>query len=147
MSDDRARVAPSERFAVDHLVFDLAAEVAALESEAPKQHGHRQKTLFKSAGRTVALFVLDAGAGLAEHAASGVVTVQAFEGELDVMAGTTAAAGGTDYHLRPGMLLTMAPGVRHDVRAQTRAVFLLQVSIVSEPNRASGSGSGAAVEQ
>lgn len=124
MSDDRARVAPSERFAVDHLVFDLAAEVAALESEAtPKQHGHRQKTLFKSAGRTVALFVLDAGAGLAEHAASGVVTVQAIEGDLNV------TASGTKHRLRSGMLLVMAPGVRHDVRAEARAVFLLQVSL------------------
>ncbi|CAG0973211.1 hypothetical protein PHYC_01361 [Phycisphaerales bacterium] len=128
MSDDRPRAAPAERFAAEHLAFDLHAEAAALEAEqTSKQHGHRQKTLFKNSGRTVALFVLDAGASLAEHATSGIVTVQAIEGELDVTAGGT---GGTGYHLRPGMLLVMAPGVRHDVRAASRAVFLLQVSLV-----------------
>ncbi len=129
MSDERSRAAPSERFAAEHLALDLHAEAAALEAEpTPKQHGHRQKTLFKNSGRTVALFVMDAGVSLAEHAAGGIVTVQATEGELDV------TAGGTGYHLRPGMLLVMAPGVRHDVRAKTRAVFLLQVSLAPNPS-------------
>ena len=131
MSDERSRAAPSERFAAEHLALDLHAEAAALEAEpTPKKHGHRQKTLFKNSGRTVALFILDAGASLAEHATSGIVTVQAIEGELEVTAGGTE---GTGYHLRPGMLLVMAPGVRHDVRAASRAVFLLQVSLVSKP--------------
>jgi len=129
MTDERPRTAPSERFAIDHLAFDLHAEAAALEAEpTPKQHGHRQKTLFKSSGRTVALFVLDAGASLAEHATGGIVTVQAIEGELDITAGG-AATGGVGYHVRAGMLLVMAPDVRHDVRATSRAVFLLQVSL------------------
>lgn len=129
MSDERSRAAPSERFAAEHLALDLHAEAAALEAEpTPKKHGHRQKTLFKNSGRTVALFVLDAGAGLAEHATSGIVTVQAIEGEVDV------TAGGAEYHLRAGMLLVMAPGVRHDVRAQSRAVFLLQVSLAPKPS-------------
>jgi quercetin dioxygenase-like cupin family protein len=129
MTDERPRTAPSERFAPEHLAFDLHAEAAALEDEpTPKQHGHRQKTLFKNSGRTVALFVLDPGASLAEHATSGIVTVQAIEGDLDV------TAGGVDYPLRAGMLLVMAPGVRHDVRAQSRAVFLLQVSLAPKPS-------------
>lgn len=129
MTDERPRTAPSERFAAEHLAFDLHAEAAALEAEStPKQHGHRQKTLFKNSGRTVALFVLDPGASLAEHATSGIVTVQAIEGEIDV------TAGGAGYHLRGGMLLVMAPGVRHDVRAQSRAVFLLQVSLAPKPS-------------
>lgn len=128
MTDERPRTAPSERFAAEHLAFDLHAEAAALEAEqTPNPHGHRQKTLFKNSGRTVALFILDAGASLAEHATSGIVTVQAIEGELEVSAGGTE---GTGYHLRPGMLLVMASGVRHDVRAGSRAVFLLQVSLV-----------------
>ncbi len=128
MSEDRPRTAPAERFAAEHLVFDLHGEAAALEAEqTPKPHGHRQKTLFKNSGRTVAIFILDAGASLAEHATSGIVTVQAIEGELEV------TAGGTVYPLRPGMLLVMAPGVRHDVRAASRTVFLLQVSLVTKP--------------
>ena len=100
-----------------------------MEAEpTPKQHGHRQKALFKNSGRTVALFVLDAGASLAEHAASGIVTVQVIEGGLDIKAGET------EYHLHPGMVLVMAPGVRRDVRAKTRVVFLLQVSLAPNPS-------------
>ncbi|MCC6661398.1 MAG: cupin domain-containing protein [Phycisphaerales bacterium] len=126
MSDDRLRTAPAERFAPDHLVLDLHAEAAALEAEQPaNRHGHRQKTLYKHGGRTVALFVLEPGGGLPEHAAAGIVTIQALEGEVDV------TAAGQPCRLASGQLLAMAPGVRHDVRggAGARAVFLLQVSL------------------
>ena len=133
MTFERAPAAPEVCSAALHLALPMHAEAAALEGEPTlKQHGHRQKTLFKSSGRTVALFVLDGGASLAEHATSGVVTVQALEGELDVTAGG-AATGGVRYHLRAGMLLVMAPDVRHDVRAKSRAVFLLQVSLAPKP--------------
>lgn len=128
MSDDRLRPAPAERFAADHLVLDLHAEVAALTAEqAPSRHGHRQKTLFKHSGRTVALFVLDSGASLAEHAAGGTVTVQVIDGELDM------TVAGDKHRLQAGMLLVMAPGARHDVRAVAHAAFLLQVSLAGSP--------------
>lgn len=131
MSDDRSRTPPSERFAAELLAFDLYAEAAALDAEpTPKNHGHRQKTLFKNSGRTVALFIMDPGASLAEHATAGTVTVQAIEGELDV------TGAGTANHLRPGMLLVIAPGVRHHVQARSRAVFLLQVSLTPKPQSA-----------
>jgi quercetin dioxygenase-like cupin family protein len=129
MSDDRPRPAPAERFASEHLVFDLHAELAALRSEQPPpKHGHRQKTLFKHSGRTVALFALDAGAGLAEHSAGGTVTVQVLEGELEV------TVSGRKHALRTGTLLAMAPGIRHDVRAAAAApaAFLLQVSLADQ---------------
>lgn len=130
MTDDRLRTPPVERFAAEHAVFNLHAESAALEAEhAPNKHGHRQKTLYKRAGRTVALFVLDAGAVLPEHAANGIVTVQAIEGALQV------TAGSEPHRLDPGGLLVMAPGVRHDVRAESRAVFLLQVSLPALPGQ------------
>lgn len=125
MTDDRLRTPPVERFATDHATFDLRAEAAALEAEhaGPPKHGHRQKTLYKHGGRTLALFVLEAGAALAEHAANGTVTVQAIEGEVEM------SVAGRSHRLAPGNLLVMAPGVRHDVRAESRAVFLLQVSL------------------
>ena len=124
MNDDRLRTAPTERFDAEHLVFDLHAEASSLETEhGPNKHGHRQKTLYKHAGRTVALFVLDAGSCLREHAANGVVTVQAIEGTLHVTAGSEA------HNIKAGGILVMAPGVRHDVRADSRAVFLLQISL------------------
>lgn len=131
MSDDRLRTPPVERFATDHLVFDLHAEAAALEAEqSPTRHGHRQKTLYKCPGRTVALFVLNPGAALPEHAAAGAVTVQAIEGEVEVrVVGNSAGQEAEPHRLSPGRMLVMAPDVRHDVRASERAVFLLQVSL------------------
>ena len=130
MSDQRPRTPPSDRFTPEHQAFDLHVQATALEAEpTPKAHGRRQKTLYKNAGRTIALFVLDAEAGLAEHATPGVVTIHAIEGEIDVAAGAGPEGPGTVHHLRPGVLLALAPGVRHDVRARTRAVFLLEVSL------------------
>ncbi|MFO0836132.1 MAG: hemerythrin domain-containing protein [Phycisphaerales bacterium] len=131
MSDDRLRQAPAERFATDHLVFDLHAEIAALRAEpSSPRHGHRQKTLYKHAGRTVALFVMDAGAVLPEHAAGGTVTVQTIEGTIDM------TASGETCTLPAGTMLAMAPGVRHDVRATVAAAFLLQVSLADHSVKA-----------
>ncbi|MCC6951544.1 MAG: hemerythrin domain-containing protein [Phycisphaerales bacterium] len=130
MSDDRQRTPPAERFAADHLVFDLREEAAALDAEhSPTTHGHRQKTLYKRPGLTVALFVLDAGAALHEHAAAGTVTVQAIEGSL------TLTVGSHTHRLAAGGLMVMAPGIRHGVRAESRAVFLLQVSLPGQARR------------
>ncbi len=75
MNDQRIRQTPESRFAAPALVFDLAAEAASLRAEGPALHGRRQKTLFKHGSRTVALFVLQSGAGLPEHKAGGTVTL------------------------------------------------------------------------
>lgn len=124
MTDDRLRTAPAERFAAHYLVFDLKREAAALETKhTTNKHGHQQKTLYKHASHSVALFVLDAGATLPEHAAAGTVTVQAIEGDLEL------TVINQPNQLTPGMTLVMVPGVRHSVRSDTRAVFLLQVSL------------------
>ena len=125
MSPDRPREAPADRFAAASLAFDLHAEAAALRTEqAASGKPHAQKTLFKHGGRTIALFVLSAGAVLPEHAANGTVSVQPVEGELMM------SVSGEARRLGPGSLLVMAPGTRHDVRAAAPAVFLLQVSLV-----------------
>lgn len=130
-SSDRPRTPPAERFKESTPVFDLHAESAALRAEpAPPHHGHRQKTLFKDAGRTVALFVMNAGGSLPGHSAAGVVTVQVIEGEVDMRVGDQ---GQSDEHrLKPGQILAMRPGIRHDVRAAVAPVaFLVQVSLTS----------------
>ncbi len=124
--DDRGRESPAARFDATATSFDLAAELASLRHEpSPARHGHRQKTLLKVAGRTIALFSLDEGASLPEHAANGAVTVQPIEGELEV------TVDGATSVLTPGQLLAMAPKVRHAVRARVPAAFLLQVSVAS----------------
>lgn len=126
MSTDRERQPPSERFAVESMTLDLQAEAASLRAEStPSKHGHRQKSLFKNGGRTVALFVMEAGASLPEHAAAGTVTVQPIEGEFEVV------VEGKEQRLVPGQVLVMPPRVRHSVEAITASAFLLQVSLES----------------
>ncbi|MBL9030098.1 MAG: cupin domain-containing protein [Phycisphaerae bacterium] len=124
MNTDRERQPPSERFAVQSMTLDLHAEVAALRAQSsPTRHGHRQKSLFKNGGRTIALFVMDADASLPEHAAGGTVTVQPIEGEF------VAVVEGREQRLVPGQVLIMPPRVRHSVRAINQSAFLLQVSL------------------
>ncbi|MCL4221926.1 MAG: cupin domain-containing protein [Phycisphaerales bacterium] len=127
MNTDRERQPPSERFAVQSITLDLHAEVAALRAESsPTKHGHRQKSLFKNGGRTIALFVMDVDASLPEHAAGGTVTVQPIEGEF------MAVVEGKEQRLVPGQILIMRPRMRHSVRAITTSAFLLQVSLEAD---------------
>lgn len=124
MNTDRERQPPIERFAVESMTLDLHAEVAALRAESgPTKHGHRQKSVFKHGGRTVAMFVMDAGASLPEHSAGGTVTVQPIEGEF------LAVVEGKEQRLVPGQILVMPPRARHSVRAITASAFLMQVSL------------------
>lgn len=130
MTDERPREAPAERFDAPCLGFDLHEEARAIRAESTPAHaGHRQKTLYKRGGRTIALFVMDAGAMLHEHAAAGVVSIQSIEGEI------VTTVQGAAHHLRPGQLLTMPPGVRHAVHARMPSAFLLQVSLEAPQRR------------
>lgn len=124
MSDRRVRESPEHRFDASVLAFDLSAEAASIRSEGPSRNGHRQKTLFKGGTRTVALFVVDAGAELPEHRAAGIVTIQSVEGEVMV------TANGRSHALGSHGLLVLAPDVLHSVKAASPASFLLQVSLV-----------------
>lgn len=124
--NEHLRPAPESRFEASSLVFDLSAEVAAIRAEGPTPHDHRQKTLYKRGNRTIALFAFDAGASLPEHRTAGTVTIQPVEGEIAVM------ADGRSHRLCVGQVLVLAPAVRHDVRAERSASFLLQVSLAAE---------------
>jgi len=128
MGDERIREAPGERFDIESALFDLHAEAESIRREPrPWRGGHKQKTLFKHAARTIALFVMESGGSMSEHSASGTVTIQTIEGEIEV----TIGAGGTRgvRRMPAGSLLVLSPGTRHGVRAEASSVFLLQVSL------------------
>lgn len=128
MSDERIREAPVERFDVECLQFDLHAEAEAIRGEArPWRGGHKQKTLFKHATRTVALFVMEPGGSMAEHSTSGTVTIQTVQGAIEVAVGEGGSHG--VRRMPAGSLLVLSPGTRHSVRADEASVFLLQVSL------------------
>src|SRR5688500_4345013 len=85
---DRLRTHPGERFLADHRKVDLDQATAELRAEGrPSGGGHRQKTLYKHGGATIALFLFETGGRLAEHRTAGTVTIHALDGRLQVAAG------------------------------------------------------------
>lgn len=124
MEQERLREAPAERFDATSLVFDFKAEADAIRKEpVSSKHGHRQKTLYKHGGRTIALFVMESGSMIPEHSANGTVSIQPIEGEMEV------SVAGEEHRLHGGQLLVISTGVRHEVRAKTDSVFVLQISL------------------
>ncbi len=127
--DDRLRERPGERFAAGEHAFDLRAEVESLKAEhAPASGGHRQKTLYKHGGATIALFLFEAGGGLAEHKAAGTVTINVLDGRL------VLKTADDEYTLTAGHVLIFAPGVRHTVIAKEQTAMLLQVHLDRSTN-------------
>ncbi|HET7035766.1 MAG TPA: cupin domain-containing protein [Thermomicrobiaceae bacterium] len=102
--------------------FDFDSEI---ERFAPGEgaSGRRAETLIKTDGLRVVLVTMRAGAALHEHTAPGPITIQALRGHL------TVSVEGTneEQQLQSGQLIAIAPGVRHAVRAQDAAAFLLTI--------------------
>jgi quercetin dioxygenase-like cupin family protein len=122
----RAREHPEARFAPPQHEIDLRA-VARELAGGPARRGQRQKALYHHGRLTVALFTFEPGAGLPDHVAAGVVTINVLDGRLRVK------CGGAEHDLAAGKLLVLAPGVRHDVFAQEQSTMLLQVYLDDVP--------------
>jgi hypothetical protein len=68
----RLRQHPQERFAVPQLLVDLDMVISTLRSEPQAgERGHRQETLYRHGGYTIALFAFDRFTGLSAHKANG----------------------------------------------------------------------------
>lgn len=119
---DRLRQRPSERFAGAEHKLDLAAGLHALRAEPRSPaNGHRQIALMHQGPVRLVLFAFDAGGRIKEHSAAGWVTIHALRGELTVR---TAEA---QHVLTEGTLLSLAPGVLHDVEAVVESDMLLGI--------------------
>lgn len=86
------------------------------------ENGVVSRTLFANSVTRVVLFAFAAGQSLSEHSTPKAAIVQALSGrcEFDV--------NGKTYHLSPGDLLHMPPGVPHAVRAAENFSMLLTLS-------------------
>jgi quercetin dioxygenase-like cupin family protein len=84
--------------------------------------GRKSRNLAREAGVSLVLMAMEAGDTVREHAADGVVTIQVLRGRATV----TSESG--EYDLRAEGLVMFQAGVRHDVRAEERAVILLTVT-------------------
>lgn len=104
------------------LHFHLAEEVARLKAEPGWASGKQTITLSKQEGQRVVLVGMRAGAELEEHVAPGAISVQLLEGAIQFTTRDEARP------LRPGDLLTLAPGRPHAVRAEGESILLLTLA-------------------
>ena len=104
------------------LSFDLAQEVAALQQEETWSGGDRNaRTLVEEPGLRVVLTILRSGARIREHRTDGWVVIQTLEGYVRV------ESPGETTDLVAGRLLSLQPGVSHDVNAIVQSAFLLTI--------------------
>ena len=104
----------------DVLVFDLNAEQeTTAEPALLERSGRNARTLLKVGRMRATLIVLAPGGEIAEHQAEGPITVLPVRGTIRF------TANSQDHDLRPGDLLSAAPGVRHRVTSEEGGAFLL----------------------
>ncbi|HMA20077.1 MAG TPA: AraC family ligand binding domain-containing protein [Gemmatimonadaceae bacterium] len=123
---DRLRPPPAERFAGTAHLIDLASAVRTLRDEPHDgRNNHRQITVFHSGSLRIVLFAFEAGGSLPAHHAPGFVVIHTIRGAVSVQTPTET------HKLTAGQILTLAPEIVHDVRADEESDILVTVSLTS----------------
>ena len=126
----RLRQHPQERFAAPQLRVDLETAISTLRSEANAgERGHRQETLYRQGGFTIALFAFDRFTGLSAHKANGLVNIHVLRGRMRITAGDQL------HELRAGQMLILAPGMEHAVAAEEEGEILVTVHLTPTTER------------
>jgi len=116
--DRRSPALPFQQCPVE---FNLPAEIDRLRRKTIWS-GHNARTLVEYDNFRVVLIVLHINARMGQHRSSGRISIQALTGHIQITAAERA------FHLRPGGLLTLDPGVTHDVEAFEESAFLLTMT-------------------
>ena len=120
--EPRLRLHPQERFAAPELQIDLQGVIARLRSEPHAgERGHRQETLYRHGGYTIALFAFERFTGLSKHKANGIVNMHVLRGCMKITAADQV------HELRAGQMLVLAPGIEHAVAAEEEGEMLVTV--------------------
>jgi quercetin dioxygenase-like cupin family protein len=123
-NDARLRPHPDDRFAPQQIEVDLNATAARLRSEPRSgERGHRQETLYRQGGLTIALFLFERFTHLPPHRAAGVVNMHVLRGRLKITAETQV------HELGSGQMLLLTPGMEHSVAAEEESEMLLTVRL------------------
>ncbi len=128
-TEDRLRPHPRERLASPVQRIDLAEATARLRAETHASvSGHRQVALVRHGPVSLILFAFEPDGFLKEHQTEGEVTIHVLSGTLEVTHGAEATKVG------PGVLVSLAPGQPHAVRALEASSMLLTIcKAPSEP--------------
>ena len=126
----RRRQPPVERSAVSEVAIDPPAIAARLRQEdasIESRGGHHQLAVFRRWPVTMMVFAFDAGGTLSDHSANGLVTIHVYGGAL------TIRTPDNEFSLRAGMMLVLAPAIRHSVTAVEPSEMLLIVHLQPQP--------------
>jgi quercetin dioxygenase-like cupin family protein len=104
------------------LSFDLAQEMSLVREELVGGRVRIARTLVKEGSLRLTLVGLAHGGALDEHDAPGPITIHVLEGELEL------TAGGKSGTYATGALIALNRRVRHAVRSERGAMFLLTLS-------------------
>lgn len=122
----RLRAHPKERLGAPVQFVDVVDAAAKLRAEPHAGvAGHRQLALVRHGPLSLILFVFEKDGFLKEHQANGEVIIQVLAGRLSI------AVGADEYTLGPGTFLSVAPGLRHSVKALDDSDMLLTVSRIA----------------
>jgi quercetin dioxygenase-like cupin family protein len=107
--------------------IDLEQALAMLRaSDAYLSASHAAKTIVKNAGIRVVLVALKPGGRMHEHQASAEITVQGFQGRA------MFTVEDRSIPLAPGVLIAVAPDVRHSVLSEDESAFILTIGGVHD---------------
>lgn len=101
--------------------LDLVTAADRLVAKLPG-NARQAETIAREAGVSVVMMAMEGGDAIKEHSADGVVLVQLLRGHA------VLTADNQPYDLRPGEVVMMQPGVRHDVRAEEQTVVVLTIT-------------------
>jgi quercetin dioxygenase-like cupin family protein len=109
------------------LKFDLQAHLARLKTEDQWQRSDRNAiTLLKTPSICVMLLALHKGARMRSHEVNGSMTLLVLDGSVRFVVGETIS------DLEPDSLLSLEPGILHEVVAVEDCAFLLTIAYSSD---------------
>jgi len=105
------------------LTFDISTLLTQIKSENEWQKGERNATtLLQSHGLRVVLVAMHAGTLIKQHQANSPFSFQVIEGKIKFNTPTKSVT------VTKGQLLTLHPGIRHDLEAIEESAFLLTLT-------------------
>lgn len=105
------------------VVFDLGAIGGEMrQDEAYERGGHTARTLVHAPDLRVLLVVMKAGSHIAKHRANESAVIHALYGQVRLRLPDRTV------ELHAGHLLTLEPGIQHDVEAAVDSAFVLTLS-------------------
>lgn len=104
------------------VTHDLEEELFHFVNHKPWQSGLYSKLLVKADDLRVILIAMEPGAEIKKHHLDGTITIQVLQGLLGLRVEEKSQI------LRSGQMLTIAPGVEHDIKARDNAAFLVTIS-------------------